>query len=291
METELKQELVEKSEMVSAAILSSTDSFDDLADQLGEAAKARVTLMLQDGTVVGDSIWTPAEIEAAPNHRDRAEIQKVLRSGTGTAAAYSTRYSQSAEKHLMYVAVKAPLRAQAGIVRLSVPLEQIDQLIWRLRSFLLTAAFLGLLAAFFLSGVASHMMAASLRRLVVAARSLSKGETRMPIPVEGGDELATLTKSINRMGKTLRRQLEEMKAEKKQFTTVLNRMQVGVIATDESDRIELVNKFAKDWLGLADLQLGQPQDILASYEGVLTAVAEVKNSPDTVMELTVDGGS
>ena len=85
LEAELKQELVEKSEMVSAAILSSTDSFDDLADRLGEAAKARVTLMLQDGTVVGDSIWTPAEIEAAPNHRDRAEIQKVLRSGTGTA--------------------------------------------------------------------------------------------------------------------------------------------------------------------------------------------------------------
>tara|TARA_B100000683_G_scaffold266524_1_gene298945 strand:+ start:5830 stop:7626 length:1797 start_codon:yes stop_codon:yes gene_type:complete len=292
LELELRQELVEKSEMVRESVvlgLEAGESWDDLADRMGNAAQARVTLIHRDGMVLGDSIWTPAQVSTAPNHGDRTEIQQVREESDSRLVGHSTRYSDSAQKDLMYVALPAVMGATVGFVRLSVPLEEIDGLIWRLRSFLLTAALLGLLAAFFLSGVASHMMAASLRRLVVAARSLSKGETRVPIPVEGGDELATLTKSINRMGNTLRRQLEEMKAEKKQFNTVLNRMQVGVIALNEENKIELVNKFAKDWLGLPDLEIGQPQEGLACVSEVLQSVEEVKKNPETVIELTVEG--
>ena len=162
---------------------------------------------------MGDSIWTFEEVKKAPNHLDRPEIQQVINLKKDRSFGVSKRYSGSAKTSLMYVAIPAKIGAGSGFVRLSVPLEQIDNLIWRLRSFLFTAAFLGLLAAFFLSGLAAHMMAASFRRLVVAARSLSKGESKLPIPVEGADELATLAKSINRMGSALRRQLEEIKEE------------------------------------------------------------------------------
>ena len=192
----------------------------------------------------------------------------------------------------MYVALAAERHRNGTIVRLSLPLSRVDNVIWTLRTFLLTAALVGLLVAFFLSGFASHMMTSSLRRLLVAARALAEGKKiKMPMLIEGGDELGSLSRAINRMGQTLRRQLKEMQNEKKHFISVLNRMQVGVISLDEDDHIEMINNFAKEWLGLADLELGQHKDVLSALPELYNVIEEVKENPTVVMEVTVEGVS
>ena len=113
----------------------------------------------------------------------------------------------------------------------------------------------------------------------------------MPMLIEGGDELGSLSRAINRMGQTLRRQLKEMQNEKKHFNSVLNRMQVGVISLDEEDHIEMINNFAKEWLGLANLELGQHKDVLSALPELYDVIEEVKANPTVVMEVTVEGVS
>ena len=77
-EAELEQELIEKSYMVNEAIQTvvmqtgQSINYDQLADKMGAAAKARVTLIRHDGQVLGDSIWSLAELNRAPNHNTRS---------------------------------------------------------------------------------------------------------------------------------------------------------------------------------------------------------------------------
>ena len=295
-EADLKQELIEKSYMVNEALKLTAVSndqminYDQLADKMGAAAKARVSLIDYKGRVLGDTIWSSAELKTVPNHGTRPEILQLKDPAVKQYVGQSKRYSESVQKDLMYVAIDA--KGLSLFVRLSLPLSRVDKVIWTLRTFLLTAAVVGLLVAFFLSGFTSYMMANALRRLLVAARALAEGKKiNMPDLVEGKDELGSLSRAISRMGQTLRQQLQEMQNEKKHFNSVLNRMQVGVISLDEEDHIEMINNFAKEWLGLSNVKLGQHKEALNALPELYEVIEEVKKNPAVVMEVTVEGVS
>ena len=78
-------------------------------------------------------------------------------------------------------------------------------------------------------------------------------------------------------------------ANEKAFHSVLNRMQVGVISLDEEDHIEMINNFAKEWLGLANLELGQHKDVLSALPNYMR-YREVKK-PHGRYGVTVEGVS
>ena len=90
---------------------------------------ARVTIILPDGTVVGESQSNPGEME---NHLQRPEIQAALSGGEGTA----TRISSTLGQQYLYAAV--PVRDASGKViaaaRLSMPLTEVDASINSLKS-------------------------------------------------------------------------------------------------------------------------------------------------------------
>ncbi|MET0047773.1 MAG: diguanylate cyclase [Sedimenticola sp.] len=75
---------------------------DRLADDLGETADARITIMMNDGRVLGDSELSVREVEAAENHADRPELIEALSKGRGS----STRYSDTLDTEMLYYAVR-----------------------------------------------------------------------------------------------------------------------------------------------------------------------------------------
>ena len=102
---------------------------------MGAAAKARVTLIRHDGQVLGDSIWSLAELNRAPNHNTRPEIMQVKDTAVKREVGKSKRYSESAQEDLMYVALAAQRHRNGTIVRLSLPLSRVDNVIWTLEHF------------------------------------------------------------------------------------------------------------------------------------------------------------
>ena len=76
--------------------------FDILAKDIGNSSKVRVTIINQDGEVVGDSHVTTHEISNMDNHGGRTEIISAVKKGTGQ----STRYSSTKGYDLMYYALK-----------------------------------------------------------------------------------------------------------------------------------------------------------------------------------------
>jgi two-component system phosphate regulon sensor histidine kinase PhoR len=56
-----------------------------LAELIGSAIKARVTLIAPDGTVIGDSDVGQAQLAQLENHIQRPEVQEALKNGSGSA--------------------------------------------------------------------------------------------------------------------------------------------------------------------------------------------------------------
>ena len=72
-----------------------------LAALIGAAIKARVTIIVPDGAVVGDSDVGQAHLAQLENHLQRPEVQEALKNGSGS----SLRYSDTLQTSMLYTAV------------------------------------------------------------------------------------------------------------------------------------------------------------------------------------------
>ena len=80
----------------------SIEEADKVADNLGKAANSRVTFILNNGQVIGDSDLNINQINLIDNHGNRAEIISALKNGSG----WISRYSDTLEQELLYYAVR-----------------------------------------------------------------------------------------------------------------------------------------------------------------------------------------
>ncbi|HUC97320.1 MAG TPA: hypothetical protein VMR88_02510, partial [Candidatus Polarisedimenticolaceae bacterium] len=136
----------------------------DLATELG----ARLTVIGSDGRVHGDSEEPSSSME---NHASRPEVVDALATGTGE----SVRYSTTTGYDLLY---RAFLQSESGarrVIRLAIPLSEIEQVIDSLRRTLLVAfigfSSVGLLLSY---GFSRHL-SARIKRLADFARQVAQG--------------------------------------------------------------------------------------------------------------------
>ncbi len=78
------------------------DSMDALADQLGRSSNKRITIIMHDGIVLGDSERSVAQVRKMGNLLDRPEVEAALNSGLGVAQHPSATLG----KDMLYVAVR-----------------------------------------------------------------------------------------------------------------------------------------------------------------------------------------
>lgn len=75
---------------------------DQLADELGTASDARITILMNDGRILGDSDLSASQIETADSYADRPELIDALSKGKG----HSLRYSDTLKHEMLYFAVR-----------------------------------------------------------------------------------------------------------------------------------------------------------------------------------------
>lgn len=97
---------------------------DELCKTWGGAISTRITVILPDGTVAGDSEEDPAVMD---DHSGRPEVVEARETGsTGRA----TRFSDTQKVDRMYVAVLVDAEGESGprhFVRASLPLEEVQE--------------------------------------------------------------------------------------------------------------------------------------------------------------------
>jgi two-component system phosphate regulon sensor histidine kinase PhoR len=241
-------ELLAQARVARVALMYDDAPADAVADQLGAASGARVTIIASDGSVLGDSELTAVELPAVDSHGDRPEVVAAIAEGEGRAV----RYSSTLGTAMMYVAVPFTAGAVTGTVRVARALEEMEAAVRRLRIALGIAGLLSLVGAVVLSGLASHFLARTLRGLVADARRAAEGEERRaPINQE---EMLGMAGSLNRMAAELESTVAVLATERSRFEAVLESMAEGVVAVDQAQQLTLINRAA---LGLLSLSIEQ----------------------------------
>jgi len=117
-------------------LLDETDpeTLDRLARGWADRLEARVTIIGTDGLVLGESHEDRTQMD---NHLNRPEVQLALKTGQGS----SMRYSATLGYGMMYAAV--PIQAAEtpvlGVMRVALPLNEIEANVGRLRRDILLA--------------------------------------------------------------------------------------------------------------------------------------------------------
>ncbi|HSV26505.1 MAG TPA: ATP-binding protein [Sedimentisphaerales bacterium] len=215
---------------------------DEHCKNLGRVSGVRITVILPDGSVVGDSDQSPAVMG---NHLTRPEVAGAMTGGVGT----SQKRHEALDQEMLYVAQAVLHDGRViGVVRTSLPLTAIES---ALSGMYRRVALAGVIAAV-LAGGGSFWIAARINRPVAAMREaagrFASGDFSVRADIPESAELAALAAALNDMANRLRKRLEDVTLEKNELATVLTGMVEGVLAFDADARVVNINKAAAEFL-------------------------------------------
>jgi len=253
---DLKSKLSTEARMVGEIIKplladKATDSnqLDLAAKKWAKILGARVTIIAQDGVVLGESDEDRTQMV---NHRDRPEVIGALARGDGS----SIRFSHTVGYDMLYTAARLDTQ---DIVRVAVPLNRVQANIARLQRILFSATLLVTLLAILLAAWIAGRTSRPVRELTEAVRQMTAGEiTNQPV-VKTADEVGQLTQAFNHMSIQLREQIHALESERAKLYAVLEKMTDGVLIVDQEGNLQLLNLAAEKIFGVSqESALGKP---------------------------------
>jgi two-component system phosphate regulon sensor histidine kinase PhoR len=268
-----------------APLADDVREWDELADQLGLAADARVTVVRVDGVVLGDSQVALSEIPHMENHATRHEVEEALETGQGTEQHLSVTVGIP----MLYVAVPFERDgAVAGVVRLAKSLDEIDAARSDVHRLIWLGSVVALALALFLSNMVAGRMSAAVGELTEAARRMTDGDLLVRTRLSGDDELSGLGRALDRLAGSLVTTLGELRAERDLQRRILEAMHEGVVVVDRDGRIVLVNPALRSTLLLGADSIGK---LLietvrhAELDGLVERAREAPDDPPVEIEL------
>ncbi len=269
------------------------------AVEAGGRANTRVTVIGAGGRVLADSNHDPESME---NHAERPEVRAALEGRQGSAI----RHSATLERDLSYVAVPMRYEGQPAVIRLAVPLEEVDSAIAEVRRPILLASLVAAIGALATSYIISSSFVGRIRRLQgFAARLLESPAGEEPL-AGADDEVGALARAMTAMAAQIRDLIGRLQLEAGRRQAILVGMVEGVLAVDEKLNVLFCNQaFARavdapypvaEGLPLVELvrdpQLletlgqvlasGQPRKQRMALQAATTRSYEIQVSPLTV---------
>lgn len=248
------------------------DDVQSVVSRLGEKTGVRITVVDENGIVLGDTDKNPREME---NHSERPEIKQAFNNEVGE----SYRYSSTLLKEMFYVAV--PHQQINGIhrtiVRTSLPLSIVQQTLLPLESKVIYMGIALTILALLLSLAVSKTTTRSLTGIINISEELAKGNLNVDIPItESKGEIPKITMALNHMAQKLNEVFEQLSHEKNQLEAVLSAMNEGVMVVSEKGNIIIINDTLKQMFNLMDDSTQKPywevlrnKEVVKLIDGVL----------------------
>ncbi len=216
-----------------------TEALDSMAKRWADLLDARVTIIDQNGVVLGESQEDRLAME---NHASRPEIIAARASGRGSA----TRFSATVGYMMMYVAVPVTNQGQpVGFMRVALPLQKIQANVAALQRTLLLVTLAAALVAALLAVWIANRTTRPLRDLIQAADQIAAGHLETRLIPSTHDEIGQLTHTFNEMAEELSVQITALEAERSRMAAVLGVMTDGVIIVDAQNSVQLINPAAE----------------------------------------------
>jgi two-component system phosphate regulon sensor histidine kinase PhoR len=200
----LKDQLAGKCRML-ALSMPAPDALDaERARGMAAAAGGRVTVIRSDGKVLVDSEANAAQME---NHRTRPEIVQAFAGGVGS---YS-RQSATVGVRFLYVAVR--VADGSAVIRIAVPLSEIDRQVNDIRRKLLTSTAVAFLPAVLIAAILARFISSRLARIMAHAGELAKGNFRARLAKTDSSEFGQLSRRLNETAENLQKTVSQLQHE------------------------------------------------------------------------------
>lgn len=239
---------------------------DRLVASWSELLDARVTLLRADGVVLADSQLDPHSID---NQIDQPEVRQALASSAG----FVNLPSGSPGSGMRIAVVVAPPAADPasadatqtqeaiGIVRLTVPGQQLDARNSPLRLTILLATLVALAASAAIAYFLAWLSARPFRQLIRMAAGMARGEPGAPIEAGSADEVGQLVRLFNRVRDRLQAQVASVSRERERLTSVLDNLVDGVFILDSEGRVRHCNPVGARMVGASWREESSRHDI------------------------------
>lgn len=211
---------------------------DGLCKDVGRLTGSRMTVILPDGRVIGDSDKNPAVMD---NHATRPEIASAFLGEPGS----SVRYSDTLKRKLKYVAI--PVQRDGvitAVVRMAKPIAEIRWIQHAISRQLLVG---GIFSAALFGMVAMCLSRRTTRPLEDMRRVaglLAKGDLSARVDVASHDEIGALARTMNDMAEQLGDRMQTIVRQQVEQFAVLACMVEGVLAVNTEGQILYVNEAA-----------------------------------------------
>lgn len=212
---------------------------DGIVDTLGRQLELRVTLIGEDGAVIGDSRVARRDLPALDNHGQRPEVIEALEGGFGR----SVRYSETLGLDMLYVAGLVPDRPGL-VLRLAIPMRELITSKEAVQG-VLGASLLGALVAVAMASLGiSRLLTRNITYLSGVARRMASGSFDDKPEIHGSStpEIRDLASALNEMRLQTQDRLEQMAAENSRLEAVLAGISEGIMVTERNGRIRMTNR-------------------------------------------------
>jgi two-component system phosphate regulon sensor histidine kinase PhoR len=221
---------------------------DAFLKNLKDKINARITVVDKEGTVLADTEKDPATME---NHNIRPEVIDALSSGVGK----SMRLSVTLEEEMLYVAIPIEQNSKVlGVVRMSIPLKQINSLLNDLQLRIIIAIGIITLLSIGIAFLLSRGLSKPVSTLVQAAKNLAKGDFHTRVYLQAGGELKELETSFNEMAGKMEGLFGSLSRRNEELDTIVSSIQEILLVLDKDGRIKLTNESFKKALDNEEVQ-------------------------------------
>jgi two-component system phosphate regulon sensor histidine kinase PhoR len=208
----------------------------------------RITVINKEGTVLADSEKDPATMES---HKIRPEVIDALSTGVGK----SMRFSVTLEEEMLYVALPIEQNSKVlGVVRMSIPLKQINSLLYELQLRIIIAIAIITLLSIGIAFLLSRGLSKPVSTLVQAAKNLAKGAFYTRVYLQAGGELKELETSFNEMAGKMEGLFGSLSRRNEELDTIVSSIQEILLVLDKDGRIKLTNESFKKALDNEEVQ-------------------------------------
>ena len=247
------------------------------ARDLGSRASAHVTLIASDGTVLADSAVSEAGLSTLDNHTSHPEIEQALATGHGR----DVRPGHTTGERTMYRAIRMRPSHDAAplVVRVGLPITQIDHEIGALKQHLFLALGLAFLAALALSVWLAHSITKPLLDIASAAQRVGAGHQSVRIRTTTQDEVGLLASTLNDMTDQLHAKIDELSEDRAQLLAVLTSMVEGVMVLDSRGHVLQINPALERMFGISRVEArGRPCAELFRHQRLNDLVTAILHS-------------
>ncbi|MFD1775467.1 cell wall metabolism sensor histidine kinase WalK [Paenibacillus rhizophilus] len=173
-----------------------------------------------------------------------------------------------------------------GAIYIAADMKDLYATMSRINSVFISGLLLALTLTAVLGVILAHTITQPIKEMTRHAKEVAEGSFDRKMPIFGNDEIGQLSKAFNYMTGRLRDALAQNEEEKEKLASILTNMSDGVVATDETGRVILMNRRASLMLGADEsLPRSLALDGLLGLEGDQTLALSGGTAQSTMLRL------